>query len=197
MPQQNLFTKQTLKLAGGTISSVLLGFSIAPAASAQTRPVLNPCPGIYYEEPFNSVYAAPEGCPPNAATQGLTGQEQVPVRTPVYPPVTEDADNPIATITPTDGTVGVRLQNNTNAIITYQAVGYTERQVLQGGEAAVLQGLPTPVTIRMTRQDDGFIEAKPVSTQTGLLEIALDETTSLEQSDRTLRIQEDGQVFTN
>lgn len=197
MPQQNLFSKQALTIAGTTIGSVLLGFSIAPVASAQTYRVLNPCPGLYYEEPFNTVYAPPEGCPPNAATQGLTGQEQAPVRIPVYPPVTEGADNPIVTITPTDGTVSIRLQNNTNAIITYQAVGYTERQVLQGQEAAVLRGLPTPVTIRMTRQDDGFIEAKPISTQMELLEIALDETTSLEQSDRTLRIQEDGQVFTN
>lgn len=197
MPQRGLFSNQALKLAGTTISSALLGFSLTPTASAQTYRVLNPCPGFYYETPFNTVYAPPQGCPPNVATQGIIGQEQAPTRSPIYPPITEDADNPIATITPTDSTVNIRLQNNTNAIITYQAVGYTERQVLQGQEATVLQGLPTPVTIRMTRQDNGLIEAIPVSTQTGLLEIALDETTSLEQSDRTLRIQEDGQVFTN
>jgi hypothetical protein len=35
---------------------------------------LNPCPKIYYEEPFNSTRAVPQGCPPNAATQNQSGQ---------------------------------------------------------------------------------------------------------------------------
>lgn len=195
MSRWHLSNRQTLELIGAAIGTVLIGISATPA-SAQTRSVLNPCPGLYYEEPFSNVYASPEGCPPNAAAQGLIGQDEQ-LTAPVYPPISEDADNPIAVISPVDGTVSLMLQNNTNAIITYQAVGYTERQVLPGQEAVVLQGLPTPVTIRMTRQDEGLIMANPVSTETGILEIALDETVLLEESDRTLRIQEDGQVFTN
>lgn len=37
-------------------------------------PSLNPCPSIYYEEPFNSTRIVPTGCPANAATLDQQGQ---------------------------------------------------------------------------------------------------------------------------
>ncbi|ALF52714.1 hypothetical protein ACX27_07380 [Nostoc piscinale CENA21] len=36
----------------------------------QAGGTLNPCPRIYYEEPFNSRNVVPQGCPPNAFSQG-------------------------------------------------------------------------------------------------------------------------------
>ncbi len=44
--------------------------------STQASPYLNPCPGIYYEEPFNSTRIVPPGCPANAATLNQQGQVQ-------------------------------------------------------------------------------------------------------------------------
>ena len=38
-------------------------------APQSTTPGLNPCPRIYYEEPFNSRNIVPQGCPSNSITQ--------------------------------------------------------------------------------------------------------------------------------
>lgn len=96
-----------------------------------------------------------------------------------------------------DGKVDVRLKNNTNALVTYEAVGHTQRRTLAGGEETVLQGLPTAVTITMVRQDRGLLDVIPTFTQQGLLEVSLDEDKSLDDNQGTLRIQSDGQVFLN
>lgn len=39
-----------------------------PAAPTEATPGLNPCPNVYYEEPFNSTRVVPQGCPANDAT---------------------------------------------------------------------------------------------------------------------------------
>jgi uncharacterized protein YsxB (DUF464 family) len=97
-----------------------------------------------------------------------------------------------------NGTVNVRLKNNTNAIVTYEAVGHTQRRILPGREETVLRSLPTPVTITMVRQDEGLLKVTPVSTkEQGVLEVSLDEEKTLDDNQGTLRIQRDGQVFLN
>lgn len=236
--------------------------AIPLAAVAQLSPVLNPCPRIYYEEPFNSRNLVPEGCPPNAATQRLRGtidplrvqqpsdtvagqrspglpganltpnaivpadapttprqvvptpsQPGVGVRgnmpattnppgtptIPVKPPLPENRSQAVANVMPMNGNVSVRLKNNTNAIVTYEAVGYTQRRVLPGGQEIVLRNLPVPVTVTFVRQDDGFVEILPVSASTdGVLEVGLSEDASpLDSNQGVLRIQKDGQVFLN
>lgn len=246
---------------------LLLSLPAIPlAAVAQSSPVLNPCPRIYYEEPFNSRNLVPEGCPPNAATQRLragssttapltvqqpsdtvagqnspalpganrtpnaivpadapTTPEQVvptpnqprvgvrgnmpaitnppgtPTTLPVKPPLPENRSQAVAKVMPMNGNVSVRLKNNTNAIVTYEAVGYTQRRVLAGGQEIVLRNLPVPVTVTFVRQDDGFVEILPVSASTdGVLEVGLSEDASpLDSNQGVLRIQKDGQVFLN
>lgn len=98
-----------------------------------------------------------------------------------------------------DGKVNVKLKNNTNALIIYEAIGYTQRRALLGGEEIVLRNLPTPATITMVRKDDGFLEVIPVRTsEQNLLEVSLDENaTPLDKNQGVLRIQTDGQVFLN
>ncbi|WP_026736294.1 hypothetical protein [Fischerella sp. PCC 9605] len=198
------------------------------AASAAPSSVLNPCPRIFYEEPHNNRVLVPEGCPPNAATLRLREQGETALREGFPPqatanpkggvvvqprilvepgglpvnrqtiPAPETRQNAIANITPTAGTVDVRLKNNTNARISYQAIAYTQPQILAGGEEYVLQDLPTPVTVTMVREDGGFIQAKPIPTSSeGVLAITLDETANFSNSDTALRIQRDGQVFLN
>ncbi|MBE9167156.1 hypothetical protein IQ238_06290 [Pleurocapsales cyanobacterium LEGE 06147] len=110
---------------------------------------------------------------------------------------TSQPEDPIATITPDNGKVDVELKNNTNAEIEYQALGYTENQVLEGGEEHTLLDLPIPVTIRMARQDDGFIKVLPISSTEGKLEVSLDEDRNYYDDPNlpVMEIHEDGKVF--
>ncbi|HBB35710.1 MAG TPA: hypothetical protein DDZ80_30810 [Cyanobacteria bacterium UBA8803] len=208
-------------LASAIWGSLLISLPAIPLAAFAT-PVskLNPCPGIYYEEPFNSTRLSPQGCPPNAAAQRLqTGgipviRDRTPNRdrevfsepltpTPppigvIQPPLPETRSNPIALVTPIDGKVDVKLKNNTNAIVSYEAIGHTQRRFLAAGEEIVLQELPTPVTITAVRQDKGLLDVAPRSaSQPGMLEISLDESGNLDDNLGALRIQKDGQVFLN
>ncbi len=194
--------------------SLLIGLPAIPlAAFAMPASRLNPCPGIYYEEPFNTTHLAPQGCPPNAAVRqfGVQGfipnQTLPPAPTSITPPLPEVRSNAIgfagarsaiATVTPMDGKVNVKLKNNTNAFVSYQAVGYTGRRFLVAGEEIVLQNLATPVTITTVRQDKGLLDVIPVSnSQPGMLEISLNESKNLGDNLGALRIQRDGQVFLN
>jgi hypothetical protein len=108
---------------------------------------------------------------------------------------------PIATVIPTEETINVRLKNNTNAAIDYQAVGYTENQTLEGGEKHTMVNLPVPVVIRSARQDDGFIKILPLTNEDkdGILEVSLDEDPDFYDDDNigVLRIEEDGSVYIN
>jgi hypothetical protein len=94
--------------------------------------------------------------------------------------------------------VDVKLKNNTNAFVSYQAVGYTRRRFLVAGEEIVLQDLPTPVTILTVRQDKGLLNVVPTSaSEGGMLKVSLDESSNLDNNRGALRIQRDGQVFLN
>ena len=229
MNKNNLKKQKNIGLWGVICGSLIVGI---PAIPSVAKAQLNPCPGIYYTEPFNTRAIPPEGCPPNEAVQLRGGTQQqvtpgVPGATPAVPPQTqtqtltcpppsqaaaqppgqgmdqppspENRSQAIATVMPTDGMVEVQLMNNTNAVITYEVVGQTQRRYLQGGEETVLRGIPTPATITLVRQDEGLLEVKAMaaSDQEGLLEVSLDEDQNLDDTQGVLRIQEDGQVFLN
>ncbi len=108
---------------------------------------------------------------------------------------------PIATVTPTEGTVNVMVKNNTNAAIDYQAIGYTENQTLEDGEEHTMKNLPLPVVIRMARQDDGFIKISSLTdnSEAGMLEVSLNEDADFYDDDNlgVIRIEEDGSVYLN
>jgi hypothetical protein len=113
------------------------------------------------------------------------------------PPLPENRAEPIANIAPVAGEVGVRLKNNTNTLVSYEAIGYTQRRFLPAGAEATLR-LPTPATITMVRQDDGLLEVMSMPTEkSGILAVSLDEATTLTDNQGVLRIQPDGQVFLN
>ena len=121
--------------------------------------------------------------------------------TPVYNNIDGGADGePIATVMPSRGTVNVRLKNDTNAAIDYQAVGYTENQTLEGGEKHTMINLPLPVVIRSARQDDGFIKVMPLADrERGVLEVSLEEDPEFYDDPNigVIRIEEDGSVYLN
>jgi hypothetical protein len=216
MYKLNRSSLKEVGLVGTIFGTLLVGFSaITQSAVAQPRiSQINPCPSIFYEEPHRNRVMVPAGCPPNAATlrfggqQGTTGSQGIMV--PAYPmngrrtnvnviqpPAPESRQSAIATITPTAGTVDVKLKNNTNAGISYQAIGQTQPRYLAGGQEFVLRNLPTPISITLVRQDGGLLKVMPTSTSEGTLAVSLDETTNFNDNQGVLRIQKDGQVFLN
>jgi hypothetical protein len=216
MNQHYQFCKPNFRLLGILFGGLLIGIPAIPQISVaqQTTPKVNPCPRIFYEEPHNNQVVVPEGCPPNAYTQrlGVGGgvdtdttleretsiQPQGSSVNPQVVPSIETRQKPIAIVTPaTVGRVNVRLKNDTNTRITYQAIGQTAPRVLRQGEEFLLRDLPTPITITVVRQDNGFLQFTPVSSSDGTLVVSLDETTKFGDNQGALLIQEDGEVFLN
>ena len=179
------------------------------AIPKRPNPKRNPCPKIYYEEPYNNKILVPSGCTPNAATARWkkTGQavdQSINIVSPdtsvkpIQPPIPENRANAIATIKPMMGKVSIMLKNDTNARISYQAVTHTQVRYLEGGEEVTLRDIPTPITITMVREDKGLLRVMPMSTEEdGMLTVTLDEETKFDNNQGVLRIQEDGQVFLN
>jgi hypothetical protein len=211
MYKLNHFSGKNVVIAATYVGTLLIGLLMMTesAAAQQQTSKLNPCPSIYYEEPHRNRVSVPAGCPPNAATLRLQQKGQtlgrptvlvVPTRTgvtPIQPPAPESRQGAIATVTPTAGTVDVKLKNNTNAGISYQAVGHTQPRFLVGRQEFVLRDLPTPVTITLVREDGGLLKVMLMSTSEGTLSVSLDETTNFDNNQGVLRIQRDGQVFLN
>ena len=108
---------------------------------------------------------------------------------------------PVAVVMPKEGTIDVMLENDTNALIDYQAMGYTENQTLEGGEKHTMVNLPVPVVIRTARQDDGFVKILPITDSEGseTLKVTLDEDPDFYDDDNlgVIRIEADGGVFVN
>jgi hypothetical protein len=182
-----------------TVLGSLIGLTtLAATATAAPSPALNPCPGIYYEEPHNTLRIVPSGCPPNAATRSL-GQPSQNTQTQASPtpsPLPEVSQRVIATVTPQAGQVNVRLRNATNTQITYQAIGHTEQRTLAIGEEIMLRNIPAPATLTFLRPDGGLISVTPTaSPESSSLALMLNEAIGLDNSQNTVRIQTSGQVF--
>lgn len=157
--------------------------SIAQTPQPTPNRGLNPKPSIFNEQLYKR-----DRTPTNNTTPSL----------PLSPPLPEESSNAIATVTPINGKVSVKLKNNTNTAITYEAIGYTERQNLAGKGEIVLKNLPAPVTITLVRPDNGFIQIAATSVaNSGLLEVSLSEGQALNDRQSALRIQQSGQVFAN
>lgn len=150
-----------------------------------TLPTVEPTPasGVTPTTPGNE--------PPNTPTM-----EPAPGST-IQPPLPEEQQAPRAVVTPVDGKVNIKLINTTKAAVTYQVVGDTDQRTLTGDADVTLQGITTPVTVTLVREDGGLLKVSPQAASTGLLEVTLDETTSLDESDSTMRVQQDGIVLLN
>jgi hypothetical protein len=182
------------------------GMSVGGETPQSRTPGINPCPRIYYEEPFNSRNVVPQGCPPNALTQqlqtqGMTPSQVVPVSPQVsvpQPPLPSQQQAPSIKLALANGKVNVRLVNDTGANITYEVIGDTKPRSLEGKSNAMLQGLQAPVTLTFYRQDGGLLKVTPqAATEQGMLEVTLNEATEVSKDKNTLRIQNDGTVLLN
>lgn len=201
-----LFNNQAMSKKAGfisLISGIFLGLpSTALPTSAQTvvKPV---CPGLYYEEPWNDVLEAPFGCPTNERT---VYEDQVQLNTPqpdytapnyqVVPPLPEINNDPVAYIKPTrEGTVDIRLDNDTNTFVTYQVLGHTGERMLDPRQEVILEDVPTPVTVTMLREDDGLLKFMTTDSNSDYLHVTLDEDPIFDDIQGVLRVQPSGEVF--
>ncbi|MEP0871831.1 hypothetical protein NDA01_18615 [Trichocoleus desertorum AS-A10] len=69
MIQLNPVKKLSLGAVGVVVGGLLVSLPLINQVTAQTRSSVNPCPRIYYEEPYNSTRLVPSGCQANAFTQ--------------------------------------------------------------------------------------------------------------------------------
>jgi hypothetical protein len=182
--------------------SIVIG-SLSMPAMAQTTSLTNPCPKIYYEEPYNQRLVVPASCPPNAATILQSQQSQLPTLNPSAMPIntspqllpgTEPA--PIATVSLKSGRVNVQLKNTVNTPVTYQAIGHTEERILAPLSEVTLRDLPAPVTITFLRSDSGLLKVAPMANaEAGELMLMLNEATGLNDSQASVRVQTTGNVL--
>ncbi|MBD2453701.1 hypothetical protein H6G80_06380 [Nostoc sp. FACHB-87] len=192
-----------------TTSTYQTGLGVGGETPQVGASKINPCPRIYYEEPFNSRNVVPQGCPPNAFSQGQgnISSQGVPVSPQVstgetsttQTPLPSQQQTPSATIALANGKVDVRLINDTGAKVTYQVIGDTEARSLEGKSNVMLQGISAPVTVTFQREDGGLLLVTPQAstTQPGMLEVTLNEATDLSQDTKAMRIQQNGSVFLN
>lgn len=203
-----IFTTASVALASPLIEADnhLSQVNPSPDSSNQTpsgtsTSPLNPRPSIFNEPPYNrSQSTSPTDSNAAPPTQPLPDSGVTPTTetTPgaITPPLPEQ-QTPSAIATPVDGKINIKLTNTTNAVVSYQVIGDTNQRFLSGDSNVTLQNIKTPVTVTFRRQDNGLLKVNPQATSEGLLEVTLDEATSLNEDNTTMRIQQDGKVLLN
>lgn len=150
-------------------------------------------PGIFNEAPYNRSRTTLQSAPGVVPSQPTAPSSPV-----IQAPLPEQQQPPSATITPIQGKVSVRLVNQTGANITYQVIGNTNARSLKGKSDVLLTNLPAPVTATFRRDDGGLLSVTTQpSSQPGMLEVILTQTTDLAQDRTTMNIQKTGAVFLN
>lgn len=112
-------------------------------------------------------------------------------------PLPEELGPAIAQVTPQNQQVNVTLTNDTQAAITYEVIGQTDRRTLNGRDTVVLRGLALPTTISTVRNDSGLLNFNTAIDEAGQLQVTLDENPQFNEVQGVLQIQEDGEVFLN
>ena len=161
---------------------------------------LNPRPIIFNEPPYNrSQSTSPTDSNAAPITQPLPDSGVTPTTEPnpgaITPPLPEQQTQG-AIATPV-GKINIKLINTINAVVSYQVIGDTNQRFLSGNSNVTLQNIKTPVTVTLSRQDNGLLKVSPQATSEGLLEVTLDEATSLNEDTSTMIVQQDGRVLLN
>ncbi len=119
-----------------------------------------------------------------------------PIPTIQEPTLLQQAPSPDARITPTGGMVTVKLVNNTNTTITYQAIGDTEERSLDARSSVTLQNLKTPTSVTFYRGDRGFLVVRPKVTGS-TLQLTMSASDDLSVDKTFMEIKETGEVYLN
>ncbi len=167
-----------------------------PYNSVPTTPSADPTRmGIGGESPYGGSQQ-----PSQTGSNIYTTPQSVPTQ-PDYrtePSLRQQGQSPVATVALANGNLNIRLVNETGANITYQVIGNTDQRSLQGKRDVILQGLRAPLTVTFQRADGGLLLVTPQpSSETGLLEVRLDETTDVGQDAKAMRVQSNGSIWLN
>jgi hypothetical protein len=170
-------------LSGGLLVS-LTTISLAGGPPPQTKPVVKPSskPAVPQAAPQTTPQAKPQTTTPQATPQTTTLLK--------FP-------FPSAKVAPSNGTLTIRLVNNTNLPINYQIVGYAAEKTLEKGATMEINKLTTPLNITYQRQDGGFLIAMPKATNPEFLDVTFSLTNDLNADTKSMNIQADGLVFLN
>ncbi|MBD2662899.1 hypothetical protein B6N60_00415 [Richelia sinica FACHB-800] len=160
--------------------------------------VVNPNPSIFNEAPYNR---SPRGVQSEGSTLPEPTIRPTPPTTQPgtrFRTQTPPAPVPVMRIALANGTVNIRLENNTGANVTYQVIGDTAPRSLTGKSYVMLRGLKAPITLTFQREDGGFLQVTPQPGENvGNLNVTLQETTDFNQDRKSLRIQDTGGVLLN
>ncbi|MEH2197887.1 hypothetical protein [Nostoc sp.] len=217
--------RKSAELLGAICGGLLISLPAIPHALAQqSTPNLNPSPSIFSEPPYNRsqspVAPGPSARPPRPVPRGEGQMSPVPPRPgarlprPVpgdkiqqpspggvssdQPQLLQPRQTPSATIALTNGTVNIKLENDTAANVTFQVIGDTAPRSLRGKSNVILQGLKVPVTVTFEREDRGQLLVTPqASSEPGSLEVTFKEATNAAQGRSAMRIERNGSVFLN
>ncbi|MEH1886325.1 hypothetical protein [Nostoc sp.] len=216
---------KSAELIGAICGGLLISLPAIPHALAQqSTPNLNPSPSIFSEPPYNRsqspVPPGPSAMPPRPVPRGEGQMSPVPPGPSVRPPrpipgdrtqqpspggvssdqpqLLQPRQTPSATIALTNGTVNIKLENDTAANVTFQVIGDTAPRSLRGKSNVILQGLKAPVTVTFEREDRGQLLVTPqASSEPGSLEVRFNEATNAAQGRSAMRIERNGSVFLN
>lgn len=192
-------TIQRVGFAGAVGGSLLAGVLLVPERASAQVGAVNPCPTIYYEEPFNSNVVTPDYCPPNAFTRflqdGTTPMSNVDPLPPQDIPLPSATSDPVAYVQPADGMIDIQIDNATNVGVYYQVTGETDRRMVLPEEGRYLRNIPLPATVTAVRADDGLLRVIPATSQDDTLELTFEENPNFDDVQGVIRIQSDGQIF--
>jgi hypothetical protein len=113
-------------------------------------------------------------------------------------PAPEQLQTASAIAIPVNGRINVRVQNLTNAAVSYEVIGQTSQRTLPGLAQNRLRNLPAPTTLTFRRVDGGLLRIQPYASATpGQLDVLLTETSDFAQDRISMRIQQNGAVYLN
>jgi hypothetical protein len=195
--------RKSAELFGAICGGLLISLPAIPHALAQeSTPKLNPSPSIFSEPPYNrsqaTVPPGPGARPPRPVPRDQSQQSSPGAASSDQPQLLQPRQTPSATIALTNGTVNIKLINDTAANVTFQVIGDTAPRSLQGKSNVILQGLKAPVTVTFERIDGGQLIVTPLaSSEPGSLEVRFNEATNAVQGRSAMRIERNGSVYLN
>lgn len=104
----------------------------------------------------------------------------------------------LAVLPPNAGRFNITIQNNTRSPVYLQAIGYSNRILLSRGRTTTFRNIPIPVTLVMTRQDGGLINAQSLFRQyrpSRSVGISLNNSRGLGDSQLTIRAENSRRVI--
>ncbi|MEH2443565.1 hypothetical protein [Nostoc sp.] len=195
--------RKSAELLGAICGGLLISLPAIPHALAQqSTPNLNPSPSIFSESPYNRsqtpVTPGPSARPPRPVPGDKIQQPSPGGVSSDQPQLLQPRQTPSATIALTNGTVNIKLVNDTAANVTFQVIGDTAPRSLEGKSNVTLPGLKVPVTVTFEREDRGQLLVTPqASSEPGSLEVTFKEATNAAQGRSAMRIERNGSVFLN